>query len=48
MDRIKSTIKTKNKILAIPAAPAAIPLKPKTPATNARIIKIIVQRSIMC
>ena len=36
----------KNKTFAIPAAPAAIPPKPKTPATNARIINMTVQRNI--
>ncbi len=46
-DRMKSTIKMKNKILAMLAAPAAIPPNPNTPATNARIIKIIVQRNII-
>lgn len=37
----------KNKTFAIPAAPAAIPPKPKTPATKARMINIIVQRNII-
>lgn len=36
----------KNSTLAIPAAPAAIPPKPKTPAIMANIIKVIVQRNI--
>jgi hypothetical protein len=36
----------KNKTFAISAAPAAIPLKPKTPATIARIINMTVQRNI--
>lgn len=40
------TINTKNNILAIPAAPAAIPPKPSTPAMMAMIKKIIVQRNI--
>lgn len=44
---MNNTIKMKNKIFAIPAAPAAIPPKPKTPATNARIINMIVQRNII-
>jgi len=35
-----NTIKIKNKILAIEAAPTAIPVKPKTAATNATIKKI--------
>ncbi|HMK25622.1 MAG TPA: hypothetical protein VK483_06295 [Chitinophagaceae bacterium] len=42
----KSTIKTKNKILAIELAPAAIPPKPNTAATMAIIKKITVQRNI--
>jgi hypothetical protein len=37
----------KNKILAILAAPAAIPPKPNIPATMARIIKVTVQRNII-
>ena len=37
----------KNRILAIPAAPAAIPPKPNTPATIAKIMKVIVQRNIV-
>lgn len=36
----------KNNILAISAAPAAIPPKPKTPATKASIMNMIVQRNI--
>lgn len=44
---MNNTIKMKNKTFAIPAAPAAIPPKPKTPATNARIINMIVQRNII-
>ncbi len=42
-----NTIKIKNSILAIPAAPAAIPVKPKRPATIATTKKINVQRN-MC
>ena len=37
----------KNKILAILAAPAAIPPKPNTPAIMAKMIKMIVQRNII-
>ena len=36
----------KNRILAILAAPAAIPPNPKIAATTARIIKITVQRNM--
>lgn len=36
----------KKRILAIPAAPAAIPPNPNTPATKAKIIKVTVQRNI--
>ena len=43
---MKSTRKIKNKILAIPAAPAAIPPKPKMAAMIATIKKITVQRNI--
>src|ERR1044072_5250800 len=42
----KSTRKTKNRILAIPAAPAAMPPKPKSAATKAMTRKIRAQRSI--
>ena len=42
----KSTIKMKNKILAIDAAPAAIPKKPNAPAMRAMMRKITVQRNI--
>lgn len=38
----------KNSTLAIPAAPAAIPPNPKIPAIMANIIKVIVQRNIIC
>jgi len=41
-----STIKMKNKILAMEAAPAAIPKKPKIPAMIAITRKITVQRNI--
>lgn len=43
---MKRMMKIKNKILAIPAAPAAIPPNPKTPAIKAKTIKVIVQRNI--
>ena len=43
----KRTIKTKNRILAIPAAPAAIPPNPKTAAIIAMIRKVTVQRSMI-
>lgn len=36
----------KNRILAILAAPAAIPPKPNTAAIIAKTIKVIVQRNI--
>ena len=39
--------KIKNKILAIPAAPAAIPPNPKMAATMATTRKITVQRNIV-
>lgn len=42
----KRTINTKNKIFAIPAEAPAIPPKPKTPAINAMIMNVIVQRNI--
>ena len=41
------TMKMKNKILAIPAAPAAIPPKPKMAAMMATTRKITVQRNII-
>lgn len=41
-----NTIKMKNKILAIEAAPAAIPVKPNTAATIATIKNISAQRNI--
>jgi hypothetical protein len=41
-----NTRKIKNKILAIPAAPAAIPPKPNMAAIIAITRKMIVQRSI--
>ena len=37
----------KNNILAIPAAPAAIPPNPKKAAMIANIINVIVQRNII-
>ena len=43
----KRTIKMKNKIFAIDAAPAAIPPKPNTAATIAIIKNTIDQRSIV-
>jgi len=46
IDIRKSTIKMKNKILAIELAPAAMPPKPNTAATMAIIKKITVQRNI--
>jgi len=45
-ERINRIRKIKNKILAIPAAPAAIPPNPKIAATIATIRKITVQRNI--
>jgi len=41
-----NTIKMKKRILAIEAAPAAIPPKPNTAATIAMIRKVTVQRNI--
>ena len=46
-DKIKRTIKTKNRILAIEAAPAAMPPKPNMAAMMATIAKMTVQRSII-
>ena len=46
-DNTNSTIKIKNKILAMLAAPAAIPPKPKIAATIATIKKVIVQRNMI-
>lgn len=43
----KRIIKITKIILAIPAAVPAIPPNPKTPAINAIIIKVIVQRNII-
>lgn len=45
-DNRNNTIKIKNRILAIPAAPAAIPPKPNMAAIMATTKKIIVQRNI--
>ena len=45
-ETINNTRKIKNKILAIDAAPAAIPPNPKIAATIATIRKITVQRNI--
>jgi len=41
-----STIKIKKRILAMEAAPAAMPKNPKIPATIAMIRNIIVHRNI--
>ncbi|OCB74829.1 hypothetical protein LPBF_09450 [Flavobacterium crassostreae] len=46
-DKINKTIKIKNKILAILAAPAAIPPNPKIPAIIARIINVTVHLNII-
>lgn len=46
-DITKSATKTKNSILAIDAAPAAIPPKPKIAATIATIKKVTDQRNII-
>jgi len=43
---MNSTIKIKNKTFAIPAAPAAMPPKPNTPAIMAMIRNMIVHRNI--
>jgi hypothetical protein len=45
-ETINNTKKIKNNILAIDAAPAAIPPNPKIAATIATIRKITVQRNI--
>jgi len=45
-DKTTKTRKIKKMTLAIEAAPAAIPVKPKIAATIAIIIKIMVQRNI--
>lgn len=42
-----NTMKIKNNIFAIPAAPAAIPVKPNSAATIATTKKINVQRNIV-
>lgn len=42
-----NTMNIKNSIFAIPAAPAAIPVKPKRPAIIATTKKINVQRNIV-
>lgn len=42
-----NTKKTKNKILAMDAAPAAIPVNPKTAATSAIIRNVSDQRNIV-
>jgi hypothetical protein len=46
-DRIKRTIKMKNRIFAMDAAPAAMPKNPKTPAMIAMTRKMTVQRNIV-
>ena len=46
-DSRKKTIKTKNNTFAIPAALAAIPVKPSIPAMMATTRKITVQRNII-
>lgn len=46
-ERINNIIKMKNKILAILAAPAAIPPNPNTPAIIAKMINVTVQRNII-
>ena len=46
-DNTNSTMKIKNNILAMPAAPAAIPPKPNMAAIIATIKKITVQRNII-
>jgi len=45
-ERINNTMKMKNKILAMEAAPAATPPNPKIAAIMATIRNITVQRSI--
>lgn len=45
---MNNIINIKNSTLAMLAAPAEIPPKPKIPATMARIIKMTVQRNIIC
>jgi hypothetical protein len=47
IDMRNSTIKMKNKILAIEVAPAAMPPKPNTAATIATTKKMTVQRNII-
>ena len=46
-DSTNKIMKTTNRILAIPAAPAAMPPKPKTAAIMAITRKVTVQRNIM-
>lgn len=46
-ERTNNTIKMKNRIFAIEAAPAAIPPNPKTAAMMATIRNVTVQRNIM-
>lgn len=46
-DNTNKTMNIKNRILAIDAAPAAKPPKPKIAAMTATIRKVIVQRNIV-
>ena len=46
-ETINTTKKTKNKILAIPAAAPATPVKPRAPAINAIIRNKMVHPSMM-
>lgn len=46
-EKRKRIIKIKNRILAIPVAAPAIPVKPKTPAIIAIIINVIDHRNIL-
>ena len=45
-ESINRIINMTNRIFAIEAAPAAIPVNPNTPAIKANTIKIMVQRNI--
>ena len=45
-EQTATAIKIKNRILAMPAAPAATPVKPKTPATREMMAKIMAHLSI--
>lgn len=46
-DATKSTMKTKKRIFAIPAAAPAIPVKPNTAASNAMIKNVMAHPSIV-